>query len=419
MEYVIIGNSVAGIAASEAIRTNNRNGNITIISKENYMAYGRPLISYLLANKIEKDKIYLREKSFYEKNKINVLLGTKAVRIDVNRKKVFLSDGTSRRYEKLLIATGGTPMRLPIQDIPIQDVFHFNTLDDVLDIERALERVHSAVVIGGGLIGLKATEALQERGINVTIIELMNKVLSTVLDDESALIFADALKRDNVNLELENTVEKILVREGKITGVILKDRKEVECQLVIVAIGVKPNIRITEGTGIKVNRGILVDENMQTSVQDIYAAGDVTEVYDMLYKDNRNVPIWHNAYQQGEVAGKNMSGSESIYDGSCSMNSIGYKDTYMMSIGVIDADNSSAEVLKRFEREKGIYKRVNIVNNKLIGALFVGDVANKGIITNLIKKGVDVSPFKERLLEDDFGLVDLDKEFRDKLLLHS
>jgi NAD(P)H-nitrite reductase large subunit len=416
VECVIIGNSVAGISASEAIRANDRNGTITIISKENYMAYGRPLISYLLANKIECDKIYLRDKDSYEKKKINVLLGMEAVKINVKRNEVFLSNGKSLNYDKLLIATGGSPIRLPVQDVETQGIFHFNMLDDVFAIEKVLEKVNSAVVIGGGLIGLKATEALTERGIKVTMIELMNKVLPTVLDDESAMIFADSLKKDNANLELKNTVEKIVVKNGKVSGVILKDKKEIECQMVIVAIGVRPNIKITEGTGIKVNRGIIVNEKMETNVENIYAAGDVTEAYDILYKDKRSVPIWHSAYQQGEIAGENMSGLETRYDGTCSMNSIGYKDTHMISIGIINTDNSSVEILKKFERDKGIYKRMNIVDKKLIGAIFVGDVANKGIITNLIKKGVDVSPYKSRLLEDDFGLVDLDKEFRIKLL---
>lgn len=416
MKYIIVGNSVAGIAASEAIRANDRNGVITIISKENYMAYGRPLISYLLANKIEHDKIYLRDSDFYEKKTINVLLRTEAVKINVKENEVFLSNGKSLNYNKLLIATGGSSIRLPIQDVEAQEVFHFNALDDVLSIERILEKVNSAVVIGGGLIGLKATEAFTERGIKVTMVELMNKILPTVLDNESAMIFADSLKKDNVNLELKNTVEKIVVKNGKVNGVILKDKKEIECQMVIVAIGVKPNIKITEGTGVKVNGGIIVNEKMETNIEDIYAAGDVTEAYDILYKDKRSVPIWHSAYQQGEIAGNNMSGSESIYDGTCSMNSIGYKDTHMISVGIINTDNSSIEVLKKFERDKGIYKRMNIVDNKLIGAIFVGDVANKGIITNLIKKGVDVSTCKNRLLEDDFGLVDLDKEFRIKLL---
>lgn len=419
MNYVIIGNSASGIAAIEAIREYDNNGEITVISDEPYFNYSRPLISYLLGKKVAPEAMAFREKNFYKDNKVNLILNKKATKLDLKQRVVALTGKQKIYFDKLLISTGGTPITPEIKGLNLGGVFTFNKMADVKGIEKYIKtnKVKKAVVIGGGLIGLKATEALIELGIKVTIVELADRILSTTFDIKASSIIESALEKIGCRLIANNTVNKVTRSAGyKVTSVILKNKEEIKCELAIVAIGVRPNIDLVKNTPIKTDKGILVDNFMRTNIKDIYAAGDCCEARDLLLNINRLIPIWPVAVRQGKIAGSNMAGKKIEYKGSFAMNSVELCCIPTISVGESCSAGKDYQILEHFEPEKSIYKKIVLRNEKIVGAIFIGDIKRAGIYTGLIRDRIDVSSFKEHLLKEDFGLISLPKEYRKHLV---
>jgi len=331
---------------------------------------------------------------------------------------VELDDGRRLPYERLLVACGGTPIQLAAMQEGVEGVFNFTTWDDAKAIAAYLERegVRRAVVLGGGLIGLKATEALIARRIATTVVELADRVLSLTFDAHASKMIENALNRAGCRLITGNTVVDVNVREGKVCGVVLRDGTSLDCELLIVAIGVRPNVEPVRGAGVKVERGIVTDRRMRTSVEDIFAAGDVTQAYEMLSGAQRTIAIWPNAVAQGRVAGTNMAGGEAEYRGSVAMNAVEIGGVPTISVGLTDPETGDYEVITRVEERKGIYKKVVLKDDVVVGSIFVGDISRAGIVTGLIRDRVSVALFKDKLLRDDFGLVWLPKDYRKHLV---
>ena len=411
MSYVIIGNSAAAIGAIEGIRRVDKNTAIKLVSNEPYHTYSRPLISYYLAGKVTEDKMYYRKQDFYAKNNVETILGVKATGIDVQSKEIALENGEKISYSKLLIATGGTPFIPPMEGLDKENIFNFIKLDDVKAIEATAKPKDKAIIIGAGLIGLKAAEGLHHLGVDVTVVELANRALPAILDEEGAKIVQGRLESKGINFELNTSVTTITGGD-KATGVKLQNGRELTADLVIIAVGVRPNTEIVLNTAITVNRGIVIDEQGQTNIQDIYAAGDVAEGYDVVYGQQRILPIWPNAYNQGENAGLNMAGQKSTYKGGFAMNSIGFFGLPMITAGIISPEDNSHEVMIKARADQEVYKKIILKDNKIVGFIFLNHVDRAGILTSFIAQGTDISGFKEALLKDDFGYIHLPKELR-------
>ena len=331
MRYVIIGNSVAAIGAIEAIRNRDKTGSVSVISDEPYSVYSRPLISYLLAGKVDENMMFYGKKNFYEENSVGTKLGQTAVKLDTDKKIVELENKELVPYDKLLIATGGTPIIPQVEGKGLKGVFVFTKWDDTKNIKDFIEKnsVKKAIVIGGGLIGLKATEALIELGMKVTIVELADRILSMTFDKRASQIVEDNLRGEGIEIFFNNTVVQVEAKGGhnkgssgkerRVGGVVLRDKRKLASDLVIFAIGVKPNVSLVKDTPVKVNRGILVNQYMQTCVDNVYAAGDVAEAFDLVMGIARPIPIWPNAYRQGSIAGCNMAGGLKEYQGGLAM----------------------------------------------------------------------------------------------------
>jgi NAD(P)H-nitrite reductase large subunit len=418
MNYVIIGNSASSIAAAQAIRECDRKNRIIIFSDEPYFNYSRPLISYFLGKKVDLDRMTYRGKDFYRDNKVELLLNRKVAELNPEKKLVILSDGQKIWFDKLLIATGGTPIVPEIKGGDVDGVFTFTKLSDAQKIETYIKanKVKEAVVIGGGLIGLKATEALIELKIRVTIVELADRILSTTFDQKASSLIEKGLEKIGCRLFTNNTIVEIRSKKRKLNEVILKDKKMFPASLVIVAIGVRPNINLVENTPIKTNKGILVDNFMQTNIKDIYAAGDCCEAKDLLLDINRPIAIWPIAVKQGKIAGYNMAGLKREYPGSFAMNSVELCGIPTISVGETCPEGKDYQVLDYFDQEKSIYKKIVLKNNRIVGAIFVGDIERAGIYTGLIKDQLDTTSFKKYLLKEDFGLISLPKEYRKHLV---
>ena len=419
-KYLIIGNSAGGIGAVEAIREVDRKGAITMVSDEPYHAYSRPLISDYLASHYPLEKMLYRLPGFYDENAITTLLGEKVVRIDCDKHTVSLESGRDLAWEKLLIATGGTPVFPAMEGNDLKGVFTFNRLDDAKAIDDYLAALGSrvrAVVIGGGLIGVSVTEALVKRGVHVTIVEMKDRVLNTILDEEASAMEAAALTEAGVAIVTDHTADRINgFANGEVRGVTLDSGKLLPCELVIVAIGVQPRLDAVTGSGIEVNRGIVVDRTMAASVPDVYACGDVSEAYDFIYDINRPTPVWPNAYNGGRIAGLNMAGVPSEYDGGTAMNAIKYFGINILSAGMVTPPDASYESVS--ERHGDVYKRIISKDGLVVGMVFAGDIDKAGIVYNLMKDRADVGGFKEALVADDFSLASLPEDiWREKLAI--
>lgn len=416
MRIVIIGNSVAMVGAVEAIRKYDTSSEIVVISDETYHVYSRPLISYYLGNLVSENKMIYREKDFYRKNKVETVFGIKVVSIDERKKEVYLENGDSISFDKLLIATGGKPIIPPVEGLNKKNVHTFIKMDDAKKLKEAAKPGSKAVIVGGGLIGFKAAEGLHHLGVDVTIVELADRILSTILDTEGASLVSQSLQNDGIKIITGTTVDKIIGYEY-VKGVLLKNGQELEADNLIIAIGVVPNVDVVKNTSISINRGILVDNTMKTSVEDVYAAGDVTEGYDMLVESNRVVPIWPNAYMQGEIAGLNMIGINKSFKGIFPMNSIGYKNTNMITAGITNPQQEEFEIISKIGHNRRSYKKFVVKENRLVGFILINDIDRAGLFTGFIKNETDITPFKKYLLNDDFGFIYLPKELRKAKML--
>jgi NAD(P)H-nitrite reductase large subunit len=413
VKYLIIGNSAGAVGAAETIRSVDRAGTITIISDEPYPAYSRPLISKHLAGKRPLEKMLFRSADFYERNNIQTLLGSKVQKLNVAEHSVEIEGGKNIVFEKLLLATGGSPIIPKMEGVEREGVFSFLTLDDAKAIDVFLSRFSQktvrTVVIGGGLIGVSVTEALVKRGVKVTIIEMKNWILNVMLDKETATVVAETLQKAGVNIVTGRTTSKITGNSsGAVAGVVLDDGQALPAELIVMAIGVRPRTDLAVGTGIKINRGIVVDRHMMTSAPDIYACGDVAEAYDAVYGENRVIPIWPNAYIGGRVAGFNMAGVPTEYPGGTAMNSLNYFGLDIVSAGMVLPPDDGYEVLAG--QINNARRRIVLKNGRVVGLAFVGNVEKSGIVYNLMKDQVDVSRFKAELLAADFGLASLPRE---------
>jgi NAD(P)H-nitrite reductase large subunit len=409
IKYLIIGNSSGGIGGAEGIREIDKSGQIAIVTDEPYAAYSRPLISEYLAHPYPEEKMLYRKADFYEENNIRFVSGAKVVEIDPQGHTVKTENGQEIRWQKLLLATGGTPIVPVMEGIDLKGIYTFNRLDDAKAIDAFLEK-HSrqpkAVVIGGGLIGVSITEALVKRGVKVDIIEMKDRVLNTILDEEASAMEAKALTGAGVNIITGHTAVKFNGNlRGEVSSVNLDNGRTIPCEIVIVAIGVRPRLEVLAGSSIKTNRGIVVDRFMQTSAADVYACGDAAEAYDFIYGENRLTPVWPNAYEGGRVAGLNMAGQSTEYRGGTAMNSLKYFGLHIVSAGLVVPPDNTYEVISN--RQNGSYRKVITKNGKLAGLVFAGDIEKSGIVYNLMKDGVNVDGFKTALVAEDFGLASL------------
>ncbi|MBI4300203.1 MAG: NAD(P)/FAD-dependent oxidoreductase [Chloroflexi bacterium] len=416
-KYLIIGNSAGAIGCVEAIREVDSEGAITIVSEEPYPAYSRPAISeFLMGERTFGPRMYYRDAGFYRRHNVETILGIRATRIRVERSMVDLSDGRSIHYEKLLLATGGSPIRPKMAGIDLQGVYNYISIDDAKLIDNSIkEGARKAVIIGGGLIGLSLTNALVERGgMDITVVELQGRVLSTMVDEYAARLVERQLRQVGVELILGHSVARIAPRRNDpeaVGGVVLDDHREIPCDLVGIAVGVAPRIELTRGTPIRVDRGILVDDRMETSVPGIYACGDAMVAYDYIYGARRNVAIWPKAYLSGRIAGFNMAGADRQNDGFTAMNTISYFGMALTSAGMFDPDEPDRYEILAEEKDQH-YKKVVLSNNRIVGFIFVGQIEQSGVFYNLMKRRIDISGFRDRLLSSNFGLVSLPPELR-------
>jgi NAD(P)H-nitrite reductase large subunit len=421
-KYVIVGASAAGIAAVEAIRKVDATGNIVVITEEPCAYYSRPMISDLVSGKADAQKMKCKTDSFFQQFNAEAMMNKKVAALNLTEKTLSLENGEKVSYEKLLLATGGKPFVPKMEGQEKDGVFTFTNITDAQRLTAKIDSVHakSAVVIGAGLIGISCTEALVKRGLKVTIVELQEKILSLLLDPKGSDIVEAVIRKAGVDFATGQSVQKIIGRpenEGAVGGVITTKGTQIPCDLVICAIGVIPRTELVVGSAVKLNRGIVVDNTMQTNVPDVYASGDVAEAYDFILNMNRLLPLWPLAVEEGRVAGYNMAGQKATYNGGTNMSSLKYFGIPIVSIGNANPkpDDQTIEIITKLDAEHNIYRKLVLKNNVIVGMTLVNCIDRAGILFNLMKKQVNVKKFKADLLRDDFGLAVLPLSMQRKM----
>jgi NAD(P)H-nitrite reductase large subunit len=402
MKYVIIGNSAAGIGAVEGIRQVDKSGEITIITNEPHHTYSRPLISYLLLGKVTEEKMKYRGGSFYSDNNCNLLTNTTVTKIDSGAKKVILADNKQIDYDKLLVATGSSAFVPPFDGLDtVKDKCTFMSLDDAKKLETMLGKDKRVLIIGAGLIGLKCAEGIQDRVKHITVVDLASRILSSILNDDGAKIIQNHLESKGVEFKLAASVKKFEDKKA-----VFESGETAEFDVLVLAVGVRPNTALLNGIA-KIERGIVVNEKSETSVRDIYAAGDCTQTNDISSGQNKIMALLPNAYMQGECAGLNMAGKAdgAAFDRAIPMNAIGF-----FGLHVITAGNYTGDVYA--DDGGGNFKRLFYSDNKLNGFILIGNVEKAGIYTSLIRERTPLDTIDFKLVCEKPGLMAFAKEDR-------
>ncbi|MDP4152179.1 MAG: FAD-dependent oxidoreductase [Bacillota bacterium] len=387
MNYVIIGNSAAAVGCVEGIRSVDKKGGITIISDEPHHTYSRPLISYYLCGKTTPEKMLYRDADFYEKNGCTCMLGKKVVKIDAKDKKVVLDDGKAVSYDKLLVATGSRPFVPPMTGLDtVKDKFTFMSYDDALALEKAVSQDSRVLIIGAGLIGLKCAEGLYGRVKNITVIDLADKVLSSILNSDGSARMKAHLESKGLVIKLSDSVDHF---DGNTAYT--KNGDTIPFDVLVVAVGVRPNTELLAQAGGKVGRGILTDHTQKTNLDDVYAAGDCCESDDITKNQSRILALLPNAYMQGETAGVNMADGEKSFDNAMPMNAIGFFGLHILTAGSYDGE-------EHINQDEESYKDLFVSDGLLKGFIIIGDIQRAGIYTSLIREKVPLESVDTTLL---------------------
>jgi NAD(P)H-nitrite reductase large subunit len=391
--YVIIGNGVAGNAAAENIRKLDPEGQIAMFSKEDRPFYYVPALPAYVAGAKEADKIIIHPQSWYDQHRIDLHLATPVTVIDAVRKVVETEKG-SFPFDKLLLATGGKAFIPPMQGADSPGVFTLKTLADADRIKQAAAQAKSVVLIGGGLLGLEAGNGLRKLGLEVIVVEFFPRLLPRQMDEAGAAILQSQMEDMGFSFHLGAVTEAIVAGpEG--LQVCLKGGEKIRGDLVLISAGVRPDLSLAQALGLDVDKGVKVDDTMKTSQDDVYAAGDLIEHRGRLYG------IWPAALEQGRVAGAAMAGHEAKYTGTLPSNVLKVVGIDLAAAGDIDTDGKLEAIIHQ-DKAKKTYRKLVIQDNRLVGAILLGDIRGSGAIEVAIKEKKDISALKSDLARADF-----------------
>lgn len=387
MRYVIIGGSAAAIGCIEGVRSVDKTGEIILITGETEWNYSRPLISYLLEGKTTRDKMWCRPDSFFTRNGVTVKAGVLATALDAGDRTVRLSTGERLAYDRLLAATGSRPFVPPIPGLEtVERTFCFQTLSDASALAEALRPESRVLILGAGLTGVKCAEGIRGLCAQIAIADLAPRVLPAVLDDTAAAMVQARMEEKGVRFYLNDSAAAFRGNTAR-----LQSGTELEFDVLVTAVGVRPNTQLVADAGGAVDRGILVDGRCATTLPDVYAAGDCAQGYDAVSGEKRMLPLWPNAVLQGETAGINMGGGRADYTQGIALNASGVFGLHMVTAGSYEGESFTVQ-------RDGSYKRLVTADGVLKGVIMVGDVSRAGIYTDLIRK-------KKPLSEIDFDLI--------------
>ncbi|OGW57281.1 MAG: pyridine nucleotide-disulfide oxidoreductase [Nitrospirae bacterium RBG_16_43_8] len=389
MKYIIIGNGVAGTTAAINIRKIDHEGEITILSDEAYPFYSRIRLVEYISGDTDENGLVIYKDAWYEKNNIKLLLNTPVSEIDKNKKEVITHSGHILKYDTLLIAAGGLSFVPPIAGSDKKGVFTLKTIKDAIEIKKYAEQSKRVVLIGGGVLGLEIGNSLRKTGHSVFVVEFFPRLLPRQMDKEGAEILKTQMEKTGFAFFLGAKTREITGDEN-IKSIILDGGTIIECDMVIISAGVKPNAELADKLGIKCNKGIPVNDALETEINDIYAAGDIAEHRGVCYG------IWPAAEEQGKIAGINMAGGSSIYIGTLPSNILKIAGINLISAGDIDPDKNLEAIVQK-DSESFIYKKLVIKDDSIAGCILYGNIDNWKKIKKAMDEKKDISCIKTDL----------------------
>jgi nitrite reductase (NADH) large subunit len=389
MQYIIIGNGVAGTTAALNIRKIDSSGDITILTDESCPFYSRIRLMEYLADEVDEKKLIIYKDDWYGQNRVKLLLNSPVDFIDRDSKEVAITSGRRLKYDRLLLATGGISFVPPIPGSDKKGVFTLRTLKDAIDIKDYSKDAKNVLLIGGGVLGLEAGNSLRKSGHPVSVVEFFPRLLPRQMDPEGAGILKAQMQDMGFTFYLD-AKSKEIVGGDKVEGLLLEDGRKIKCDIIIISAGVRPNSRLAEKLGLKLNKGLPVNDRMETEIHDIYAAGDLIEHRGFFYG------IWPAAEKQGDVAGINMAAGNAIYSGTIPSNVLKIVGIDLVAAGDIDADGLFESIVKK-DKERYIYKKLVIKENTVIGCILYGDTQGRRKIIKAIDEKRDISMIKKEL----------------------
>ncbi|MBN1833138.1 MAG: NAD(P)/FAD-dependent oxidoreductase [Deltaproteobacteria bacterium] len=385
--YVIIGNGVAGTTAAENIRKQDSEGNINVFSDEDIPFYYRLRLSEFISGDISEAELVAKKMTWYEDRNISLKLKTRVEDVKLREKTAITEDNRRFAFDRLLIATGSHSFIPPIQGSENKGVFALRDIQDARDISAYTKKVEDIILIGGGLLGLEAGYALKKLGKRIMVVEFFPRLLPKQLDVDGARRLQEIMEDMGFSFRLGAKTQEI-TGEGQVNGVLLEGGESISGGMVVISAGVRPNMVLAESLALSINKGILVDEHLQTSQSGIYAAGDVAEYKGIPYG------IWPAAMEQGKIAGINMAGGDMTYDGTTMANTLKVAGVDLASAGNIDAEN---EFEARVKTEGRIYRKIVIKDNHIVGCIMLGETKGFNQITKMMAEKTDISQIGDLL----------------------
>ncbi|WP_312907660.1 NAD(P)/FAD-dependent oxidoreductase [Tissierella praeacuta] len=382
-KYLIIGNGIAGLAATREIRAHDEKGTIIMISSESTLTYYRVKLTEYMSKEFTDEELLVSKENWYQDKNIKVILRKLVEDIDITNNKVRLDDGQEISYEKLLIATGSRPFIPPINGKYKEGLFALRTLKDLHYIKEYLKSCNDVSLIGGGLLGLEAAWALKELDKKVNIIEFAPYLLPRQLDKEISDKLEKKLSEHGFKIYLSSQAEEIL-GDDAVTGIRLNGERKLESEAVLVSSGIRPNLDLVRDTEIEYNRGIIVDKHLKTNIDNIYAAGDVVEI------DGMVLGLWTAGNEQGKIAGANMAGKELEYNQPKIFTTLKIGNIELFSAGIID-DFDRVHEYKDDERD--IHHKLFTRDNKIVGAILFGDLKEMNTIRNAVISNTSIDEY--------------------------
>ncbi|MDU2123405.1 MAG: FAD-dependent oxidoreductase [Clostridium celatum] len=394
MRYVVIGASAAGISGAKTLRELDKDAEIVLISKDENV-YSRCILHHYISNHRDVDALNFTSKNFFEENNITWMKGLEVKDVNDKEQTLNLSNGETLSYDKLLVCSGASAFIPPVPGLREgNNVVGLRNLDDAVLIKDQAKKVKNVVVLGAGLVGIDAVSGLLGQGLNISLVEMSNKILPLQLDKHASDVYEKKFTEEGVSLKLDVKAEKLLLDEdNNPKALLLNTGEEVACELVVVATGVRSNIAFMANSNIECDRfGLIIDAKGQTNIENIYGAGDVT---------GRN-PIWPTAVKEGIIAAHNMLGKEMIMtDFFGSKNTMNFVGVATMSLGMVEPEDETYVVETQIEGDN--YKKIIHKDGKIYGAIIQGDLSYAGVLTQLIKENIDVSKVTKSLFDIDYA----------------
>lgn len=437
--YVIIGNGAAGLSAAEIIRQRDPQGRITIITNESHLFYSRPGIAYLVLGEVSEQQLISRRASFYRENRLDLLYGH-VVELNLAQHTISLENGKWLAYDVLLVATGSSAVTAPFPGGELQGVLTFDTLNDAREVIKRGRKAKTAVVVGGGITALELAEGLRHQGAKTHLLQRGGRIWSRLFDEQESAIIEEQIRHEKIDIHYHENITEAVGKRGKVTGVRLESGALLKCQVIGVAIGVRPNLDLVKDLPVNQDRGVLVNPYLQTNVPTLFAAGDVAQVYDRWTEAYHLDILWPSAISEGRAAGHNMveivhgrSPNLSYQKGSPFNAALlfGVHITIMGRMGEQEDGEEKVTYLSRgsshvwttpfttrtqsaWDKHGPNSLRLVVSNNRIVGALLMGNQTLADPLRTLIEQEIDISEYEADLFQENGRLPEIILEIYQK-----